>query len=154
MKHVFRIIGMMFFLCLAVITPSLAQTDSVVELVKDPRIDLLIKKQAQINKVSAFKNSTGQYKGYRLLVLNTNNRDLAYKTRTQLLRIFPNDNVYMAYQSPYFKLKLGDYVKKEDAAKMKKQVSAALKQDVFVVPDIIKLSAEDEARLLKEAGAN
>jgi hypothetical protein len=141
------------YCCLSIAVTGIAQADSLgtVEVVKDYRVDLLVKKQSQINKLSEYKNSKGEYKGYRLMVLNTNNRDLAYKTRTEILRYFPDNNVYMAYQSPYFKIKVGDFLKKEDAEKFKKELSRVLPQNsVFVMQDIINVKPEEEARLLEE----
>ncbi|MES2649476.1 MAG: SPOR domain-containing protein [Bacteroidota bacterium] len=130
----------------------MAQFDSgKVEVIKDPRIDLLVKKQAQINRVAVFKNSRGEYKGYRIMIMNTNNRDVAYKTRAEVLRYYPEHNVYMAYQSPYYKIKMGDFLKKADADKFKRELTSMFPQGTFVIQDIIKLSPEDEARLLKEA---
>lgn len=128
----------------------LAQDSSNVVVIKDLRIDLLVKKQAQINKVSGYKNSRGEYKGYRVMVLNTNDRDLAYKTRAEILRSFPDQNVYMAYQSPYYKLKVGDFLKRSDADKIKKDLSVAFNQTTYVIEDIIKLTPEQEAKLLQE----
>ena len=55
----------------------------------------------------------------------------------------------MAYQAPYYKIKMGDFIKRADADQFKKQITG-LKQSVFVVQDIIKIKPEDEARLLKE----
>jgi len=131
---------------------SLAQFDTgKVEVIKDPRIDLLVKKQAQINRVAVFKNSRGEFKGYRIMIMNTNNRDLAYKTRAEILRYYPEFNVYMTYQSPYYKIKMGDFLKKADADKLKKDLASMFPQGTFVMQDIIKLSPEDEAQLLKEA---
>jgi len=141
------------YCCLSITVAGIAQVDSLrtVEVVKDYRVDLLVKKQSQINKLSEYKNSKGEYKGYRLMVLNTNNRDLAYKTRTEILRYFPDNNVYMAYQSPYFKIKVGDFLKKEDAEKFKKELSRVLPQNsVFVMQDIINVKPEEETRLLEE----
>jgi hypothetical protein len=131
--------------------PVLAQIDSsVVTVTADPRIAWLAKKQSQINKLSGLKNSAGQWKGFRVMVANTNNRDTAYKKRADILRYFPDKAVYMAYQAPYFKLKAGDFVKREDAEKFRKELSKYLSGSLFVVPDIIKISAEEEARLLEE----
>ena len=140
------------FVCLLLLNNAVhAQMDSTssIEFIKDSRLDVLVKKQAQINKVSGFKSSTGQYKGFRIMVLNTNNRELAYSTKANLLQRYPDENVYMAYQSPYYKLKIGDFVKKEDAEKFKKQI-VGISQSVFVIQDLIKIKPEDEARLLKE----
>jgi hypothetical protein len=56
----------------------------------------------------------------------------------------------MAYQSPYFKIKLGDFLKKEDAEKFKKDLAKVLTQNVFVMQDIINVKPEEEERLMEE----
>ena len=148
---IIRLAAGICFLCMGLTAAAQsADSGSNLELVKDSRIDLLVKKQSQINKVAVFKNSRGQYKGYRIMVLNTNNRDLAYKSRADILRSYPDQMVYMAYQSPYYKLKMGDFLKKEDAEKMKKEMTNMFKTGVFIVADIIHLKPEEEAKLLKE----
>lgn len=131
-----------------------AQIDSSLVVVNvDYRAELLAKKQSQINKLSVYKNSAGQYKGYRIMIINTNNRDLAYKMRGDVLKYFPNQAVYMAYQAPYFKLKAGDFIKREDAEKFRKELSKYFTESFFIISDIIKISAEEEARLLAEQEA-
>lgn len=132
----------------------LAQVDSSLVVVNvDYRAELLAKKQSQINKLSVYKNSAGQYKGYRVMLINTNNRDLAYKMRGDVLKYFPNQAVYMAYQAPYFKLKAGDFIKREDAEKFRKELSKYFTESLFIISDIIKISAEEEAKLLAEQEA-
>lgn len=142
-----------FLLALLLVTSATAfsQADSsVVRVSADPRVAWLSAKQSQINKLSAFKNSAGQYKGFRVMVLNTNNRDLAYQTRADILRYFPDKAVYMSYQSPYFKLKAGDFIKREDAEKFKKELSKFFTSSLFVISDIVKITPEDEIHLLQE----
>jgi hypothetical protein len=129
---------------------ALMAQDSTVQVVKDWRIDVLIKKQAQINKVAAYKNSRGEYKGFRIMILNTTNREAAYKARADILRNFPDQTVYMGYQSPYYKVKMGDFLKRADADKFRKDISPVFNQNTFIIQDIINLSPEEEARLLKE----
>lgn len=132
-------------------TPALAQqqdSNATATVHADPRLTWLAEKQAQINKVSVYKNSAGQWKGYRVMVLNTNNRDDANKTKAELLKYFPDKAVYMAYQAPYFKLKAGDFIKREDAEKFRKELSKYFSGSLFVMNDIIKLSAEEEAKIL------
>ena len=113
MKIIFnclKITVSLLLISLANLGTAAAQTDTnTVEVVKDARIDLLVKKQAQINRVAVFKNSRGEYKGYRIMIMNTNDRELAYKTRADILRYYPEHNVYMVYQSPYYKIKMGDF---------------------------------------------
>jgi hypothetical protein len=148
-----KTISMAMAFCLAALY-SFGQVDSSVVVVHvDYRAELLAKKQSQINRLSVYKNSSGQYKGYRIMIINTNNRDLAYKMRGDVLRYFPSQAVYMAYQAPYFKLKAGDFLKREDAEKFRKELSKYFTESFFIVNDIIKVSPEEEARLLAEQEA-
>jgi hypothetical protein len=137
-----------------------AQTEEEVvytELVRDSRLDELTQKQFQINKaannknaLSKYKTSGGKYKGYRLMVLNTNNRELAYQTRGQLSSRFPQHKLYMGYQAPYYKLKMGDFLEKDEAEALKKQLAGTIKSGIFVVSDAISLTAEQEDKLLEK----
>lgn len=128
---------------------SFAQTNESTVLVKDGRIDALVKKQGEINKVAGLKNLRGEYKGYRIMVLNSKDRELAYKTRSEILRYYPQYNVYLGYQSPYYKMKMGDFIKKEDAEKVKKDLSTLLKLNLYVVNDMVKITPAEEEKLLK-----
>ncbi len=155
---------MKFFLLLFTMATSLmllganAQTDtSLVELIRDSRLDELTKKQYALNKstnsiseLSKYKTSGGKYKGYRLMVLNTNSRDLAYQTRGQLATSFPQHSLYLGYQAPYYKLKMGDFLEKSDAEALKKQLSGIIKQGVFIVSDAINLKPEEEEKLIEK----
>ena len=139
-----------FSLCLlAVASFTLAQTTGVV-LHKDSRIDVLLKKQSDINKVAVVKTSSGKYKGYRVMAMNTNDRELAYKTKAQLLSRFPQYSVYMSYQTPFFKLKIGDFTKRDDAEDLRRQLSTMIKQGIYIVPDVVILKPEDVERLMNE----
>ncbi|MES2776105.1 MAG: SPOR domain-containing protein [Bacteroidota bacterium] len=131
-------------------TGAMAQADSGMIVHRDSRIEVLLKKQGDINKVAGFKTSNGQYKGYRIMVLNTTDRELAYKTKGQLLSRFPDHSVYMSYQAPFFKLKAGDFIKKEDAEDLRKRLSSMMPKGVFVVPEIINVKPEDEKKYLEE----
>ena len=55
---------------------------------KDPRLDLLVKKQAYIN-ITAKKASGHTMRGYRLLIINTNSRDEAIAAKTKIYTHFP-----------------------------------------------------------------
>ena len=108
----------MFFLVLIVIgAPRLfaqtahADTTSLAKVTinKDHRLDILAKAQVDMN------NMSGRFvKGYRLFVLKTNNRDYAMQVRSYLLQNFPDEKVIMSYQSPFIKMKFGDFADKAD----------------------------------------
>ena len=140
-----------FGLCFVLfVSAAVAQPITGVVLHKDSRIDVLLKKQADINKVAVIKTSSGKYKGYRVMALNTNDRELAYKTKAQLLSRFPEYSVYMSYQTPFFKLKIGDFVKKEDAEDLRKHLSMIIKQGIYIVPDVVMLKPDDVEKLINE----
>jgi hypothetical protein len=84
-------------------------------------VDVFGKKMAEYNESLALKIQL--VNGYRLMLLNTTDRDLAMKVRTTLLQQFPEHKVYMTFQSPYIKLKIGNIIDKNEAEKLKKQIT-------------------------------
>ena len=117
-----------------------ADTTSVV-VHKDPRIDLLVKKQATINTVT--KNSYARtMKGYRLMVMNTNKRNEAIAAKTKVYTYFPELKAYLVYQSPFFRLKAGNFKTKEEAEKYRKQMNPLFPKGVFITNDTIEVKGE------------
>src|SRR5215213_7830230 len=129
-------------LMMITITVSAQDTSSVV-VHKDPRIDLLLKKQGEVN--AAIKKATARTaRGYRLLVINTNKRDEAIAAKTKIYTNFPELKAYLIYQSPYFKLKAGNFRTREEAQQYQKNLSAFFPKGVFIVNDIIEVTPEKE----------
>ena len=96
---------------------SFAQTDSSnssIVVHKDPRIDLLMKKQIEINEITT-RNSRRSAQGYRIQVISTNNRTKAMEAKTKIYQHFPELKAYLMYQSPFFKLKVGNFTEREEA---------------------------------------
>lgn len=120
---------------------------SKVTVYKDPRLDLLAKAQVDIANANT-KMAARFTKGYRLFVLKTDDRDYAMKVRAYLLQNFPEEKVIMTYQAPFIKMKFGDFVEKEDAEKVKKQIikGGVVKGGVYVVPDTIEVKPDKEAK--------
>jgi len=102
---------------------------------KDQRVDLFGKKMSEYNESLALKIQL--VNGYRLMLLNTTDRDLAMKVRSSLLQQFPDHKVYMTFQSPYIKLKIGNFIDNAEAEKFKKQII-----DQKIVPGNIYLLNE------------
>ncbi|MBX2932613.1 MAG: hypothetical protein KF825_00110 [Ferruginibacter sp.] len=110
-----------------------------VTITKDPRIDLLAKAELDLN------NRAKRFvKGYRLFVLKSSDRAYAMRVRTYLLQTFPGENVFMTWQSPFIKMKFGDFEDKADAEKAKKQIErdGVVTGGVYVVPDTIELKPD------------
>ena len=110
---------------------------------KDPRMDLLLKKQAETNAAIKKANARSA-KGYRLLVVNTNKRDEAIAAKTKIYTNFPELKAYLIYQSPYFKLKAGNFKTREEAKQYQTYLSAHFPKGVFIINDIIEITPEKE----------
>jgi len=117
-----------------------SDTSSVV-IHKDARVDLLVKKQAEINEETT-RNARRVAKGFRLLVVNTNKRDEAINAKAKLYQYFPELKSYLLYQSPYFKLKVGNFKERKDAEAYQKRLDTYFPKGVFVINDIIEVKLD------------
>ena len=134
----------LIFLSLVLIALSAsAQDTSAVVVHKDPRLDLLLKKQGDVNAAIRRANARTA-KGYRLLVVNTNKRDEAIAAKTKVYTSFPELKAYLIYQSPYFKLKVGNFRTREEAQQYQRNLGYYFPKGVFVIPDIIEITPEKD----------
>ena len=110
---------------------------------KDPRIDLLVKKQAQINEETT-RDARKTGKGFRLLVINTTKRDDAIAAKAKVYTNFPELKAYLLYQSPYYKLKVGNFKDRKEAEEYQKKMKYYFPSGVFIMNDIIENRPEKE----------
>lgn len=142
--------GLVFILMLIMAGGSRAQAvvpaDTInyanVTIEKDSRIDILGEKMYAYNAGLAKNIRSG--KGYRLMVLSSNDRNLAMQLRSKLLQQYPEHKVYMVYQNPFIKIKMGNFVDRAEAESFKKYL---LKQNVvpgniYLIPENIELKPE------------
>jgi len=122
---------------------AFAQDTASVVIHKDPRIDILLKKQGDAN-AAIRKANARTAKGYRLLVINTNKRDEAIAAKTKIYTNFPELKAYLVYQSPYFKLKVGNFRTRDEALEYQKSLGVYFPK-VFVVNDIIEITPEKDS---------
>jgi len=112
---------------------------------KDQRLDVLGQKEAEINLLIK-KYSTSTAMGYRLQVLSTNDRELAMRTKTQLLQMFPEQKTYMIFQLPYVKLRFGNFKTQQEGESYKKQISRMLNgATIYYVPERIEIKPEKDS---------
>jgi SPOR domain len=124
-------------------TSVFAQTDSTSSIViyKDPRIDMLVKKQIEINEETT-RNARRNVAGYRIQVINTSDRNAAISAKTKIYQLFPELKAYLLYQSPYFRLRVGNFKDKEEAEEYRKELSKEFPNTVFLVRDIVELKLD------------
>lgn len=111
---------------------------------KDQRIDVLGNKMAEYNQALALK--TKIVVGYRLMLLNTSDRALAMKIRTTLLQKYPEHKLYMSFLAPYIKLKMGNFIDKAEAERVRKELQSQniVTGNIYLVNEKIELKPGDK----------
>lgn len=92
---------------------------------QDYRLGLIGDQEAGAN-IEKLKLMTRFRRGYRLMVLNTSDKNYAYKVRTQLLQKYPDQKLYMWFSAPYIRLKFGNFGSRKEAEKYREEISDML----------------------------
>lgn len=119
------------------------RAQSAATIHKDPRLDLLIQKQVELNK-EAFKENNKSGPGYRVLVVSTNDRKKALDVKSRLMTDFPEHKTYLIYQSPYFKIQVGNFRDRKEAENLRKQILRIYPTGVIIVPSTVEYKPEKE----------
>jgi len=122
---------------------AFAQADSTSSIVihKDPRVELLVKKQSQINEETT-REARRSVPGFRIQVINTSDRNAAINAKTKVYQLYPELKAYLLYQSPYFRLRVGNFKDKEEADDYIKALSKQF-GNVYLVRDIVEIKPEN-----------
>jgi hypothetical protein len=77
-----------------------------------------------------------QKKGFRVLIYNGSDRNLAMRIKTEFNRTYPSMRSYMSYNVPNFKIKVGDFETRNEATKFLKRITPIL-PTASIVPDVV-----------------
>lgn len=111
---------------------------------KDPRVKLLVNKQQQVNEFTT-RDARKSGKGFRLLVIKTNNRDEALAAKTKIYTYFPELKAYLWHQSPYYNVKAGNFKDRKEAEAYQKKMNTFFPKGVFIMNDIIEIKLDKPA---------
>ncbi len=75
--------------------------------------------------------------GFRIQILATNNFDDANTTRNTFSLTFPELWVYLVFESPTYKIRVGDFVNRSEAKKLLEQFQSQGFKTSWIVPDRI-----------------
>ncbi len=143
MKYLF------IFLFISLSSYSFAQlTDTAVAnrviVHEDYRMDILARKEADIN-TAILKAQARIGKGYRLMILNTNDREYAMKIRGELLQKYPDQKTYMWFANPYIKIKFGNFKTMDEAEPYKREISKMLNgATIYYLPETIEVKPDKD----------
>ncbi len=115
------------------------------QVIQDSRIAALLQQH-----IAANKRRNGM-EGYRLEIFSNssqNARGKALAVKTDFLKRFPDMDAYIHYQSPDFRVRIGDFRTKSEASKAKERIKQNY-PNAFRVDDIIQFP-----KLITEKGNN
>jgi hypothetical protein len=140
-----RIIGLaLLAFSLDAFSQDIVTTDSSsVTVHKDPRISLLVTKQMQVNELTS-RDARKNGKGFRLLIIRTNNRDEALAAKSKVYTYFPELKAYLWHQSPYYNVKAGNFKDRKEAEAYQKKMNVYFPKGVFVMNDIVEIKLEKQ----------
>jgi hypothetical protein len=133
----------MILLMLLSITTAKAQFARSPYVTRDPRLDKLVDKQAELNK-EALKARTVLEPGFRIVIISSNKRDLALEAKSKLMKLYPDQKTYLYYQSPNFKLLFGNFKTYKDAEVLRKELSASFGENLLIIPAQVELKPEKQ----------
>jgi hypothetical protein len=135
---------LLFVLLLFTAVAGRAQTadTSGVVVLKDPRIDQLVRKQIEINEVTT-RESRRFVPGFRIQVINSTDRSKVFAAKAKVYDQFPDWKPYLLYQSPNYKLRVGNFKTQEEAQDALKQLSRLFPSGLYIIPDVIELKLSD-----------
>jgi hypothetical protein len=120
----------------------MAQSDTGSAILqKDPRVDLLIKKQIQINEETT-RDSRRNIPGFRIQVINSSDRNKVFAVKTKVYQQYPELKPYLMYQPPNYKLKLGNFRTAEEAQPYLDQLTRLFPTGVYIIHDIIEVKPD------------
>ncbi len=118
----------------ATLDPSQYEDD--VEVVEKKKQEERDTTQLQIPKDSTVVQETSQL-GFRIQIYSTSNIDEALTMRTNVLAKLPHDSVYVVYDPPVYKIRLGDFPTRYDASIELPTIVNMGYTDAWIVPDNI-----------------
>lgn len=123
--------------------PAPATDSSTVSVHKDPRLSLLVNKQAQVNELTS-RDARKMAKGFRLLIIRTNSRDEAIAAKTKVYTYFPELKAYLWHQSPYYNVKAGNFKDRKEAEAYQKKMNVYFPKGVFVMNDVVEVKLDKQ----------
>jgi sporulation related protein len=118
-----------------------AQTDSMV-VIKDARVDSLVRKQIAINDVTT-RESRRNMPGFRIQVISSPDRNKVYDAKAKMYKDFPDWKPYVLYQPPNYKLRVGDFKTEDEANDALQQLQRLFPSGLYVIHDIIEAKLSD-----------
>jgi hypothetical protein len=71
--------------------------------------------------------------------MNTSSRNEVLEAKSKMLSLYPDHKLYLIYQSPYFKLRMGNFKERTEAAALKEQINNLFPKGIYIIPSNIEI---------------
>lgn len=133
MKKLTYIILFLPFFCFTQSDTSYAITNNDITSINENGINKLVSKYEKILK------NTGGINGWRLQLKFQAKEVEIIKIKLKFIKLFPEIPVYLEYEEPYYRIRVGNCRTKLDALKIKNIIQKYF-PDTYPVPEIINIS--------------
>ncbi len=106
-----------------------------VVIIKDKKIDELIKSKSNVRRVSTA--------GYRLQIFFSTDKDKVNEIRMKFIKQYPKMETYITFDAPNYILRVGDFTEKNDAERFKKEIFRDYPEN-FIIKTAINVPNDDE----------
>jgi len=128
---------------------SISASEGIIEIKSDPAITALLGNPNAKKQGDADVFGTTQTSGFRIQVFMgnhpKNSRPEAFNKETLIKSVFVDMGTYVNYEAPNWKLVVGDFMTKEEAALFKEILQSEFpefKREMYIVADKINIPSE------------
>jgi hypothetical protein len=93
-------------------------------------LDSIIDKKNRENTINQTIN------GYRIQLFSGNERTNANNIKTKFLKLYPDQTAYLAYNQPYFKIRVGDFRTKLNAKLFYNKIKGEFNECIIIADKI------------------
>jgi len=92
--------------------------------------------------VNKSKTVTGTTDGFRVLVVSADNQEEANDVRSEIYFKTQNKEVYISFEPPFYKVKVGDFINREDANDLKFKLNQLGYPEARVIQETVNIFSE------------
>lgn len=127
------------FISFGLLTNAVIGQTGNVEIIKDSRIDALVKKQGIVIPPA----TSPQITGYRVQLFFDSDRKLVDEARSKFIAAYPKVDSYIVFTAPNYVLKVGDFRTELEAERIKDNLFVNFPTS-FIVKELINLPRIDQ----------
>jgi hypothetical protein len=115
----------MIFSAISMHVFSQADRDGHIAIVQDPRIDTILEKHIEMNEALLLNADNYAIDGYRIQIFEESGNKSSTRARevmSELSSEYPEVSVYLSWQAPNFKVRVGDFRTRMEAEGFLKKI--------------------------------